>query len=494
LKAGRGMEKRLVLFLGGKVLLAFAACMAIPLFMTIYIDKNRLAEFGIPILIALVWGLWLSRGKNPYRGRLTMREGTALIGFGFFVICLLGMLPFYLAGFPFIDSLFESVSGFTTTGASALGDLSLVNIELLLWRSLSQWLGGLAIVLIFLTLIPQVGQDAMRLFTGELHGESAERIMPRIVETIRIVLVFYLFATLGIALCLFLAGMSAFEAINYAMTIISTGGFTLSNRGIAGFHSPLINTLVFIFMFMAGSNYLLCYKAYKEGIKVLWQDSEYKSYLFMVGLMSVLVAFNLWWEGVYTSWKNVLHAFFQVAAFTSTTGLVVDDCNAWPEFSKYCLLLLMFVGGCSGSTAGGIKVSRITILLKDTWEELKRTIHPKMISTIKMSGVSVPTPMIDSISRFFFVYIVVFFVSSCLFALSGDFSVLASLGAAASCLASVGVAFEQFAQVGIYKSLGTATKCVAIATMILGRLEIYSICILFLSNFWDKEMGKLRHK
>ena len=174
--------------------------------------------------------------------------------------------------------------------------------------------------------------------------------------------------------------------------------------------------------------------------------------------------------------------------------MVVDDYNNWPEFSKYCLLLLMFVGGCSGSTAGGIKVSRITILLKDTWEELKRTIHPKMISTIKMSGVSVPTPMVDSISRFFFIYIVLFFVSSCLFALFTEFSFFASIGAAASCLASVGVAFEQFADVGVYKSLSTATKCVAIVTMILGRLEIYSIIILFFSGFWDQELGKFKHK
>ncbi len=474
--------------------MAFAACMAIPFLMTVYIDKNRLAEFGIPILIALVWGLWLSKGKNPYRGRLTMREGTALIGIGFSIICLLGMLPYYLAGYSFIDSLFESVSGFTTTGASALGYLFLVPKELLLWRSLSQWLGGLGIVLIFLTLIPQVGQNATRLFTGELHGESAERIMPRIVETIRTIFCFYLVATLGIAICLFLAGMSAFEAINYAMTIISTGGFTLNNNGVGGFHNPVINVLVFIFMFMAGSNYILCYKAYKEGPKVLWRDSEYKSYVVMLLLAGVLVAFNLWWNNVYPGWKNILHAFFQVAAFASTAGMVVDDYNNWPEFSKYCLLLLMFVGGCSGSTAGGIKVSRITILLKDTWEELKRTIHPKMISTIKMSGVSVPTPMVDSISRFFFIYIVLFFVSSCLFALFTEFSFFASIGAAASCLASVGVAFEQFADVGVYKSLSTATKCVAIVTMILGRLEIYSIIILFFSGFWDQELGKFKHK
>ena len=474
--------------------MAFAACMAIPLFMTIYIDKNRLAEFGIPILIALVWGLWLSRGKNPYRGRLTMREGTALIGVGFSVICLLGTLPYYLAGFPFIDSLFESVSGFTTTGASALGYLFLVPEELLLWRSLSQWLGGLGVVLIFLTLILQVGQHATRLFTGELHGESAERIMPRIVEAIHAIVGFYFTATAGITVCLFLAGMPAFEAVNYAMCIISTGGFTMSNSGIGGYHSPLINTLVFIFMFMSGSNYLLCYKAYHEGPKVLWRDSEYKSYVAMILIFGFLVSFNLWWNNVYYSWRNILHAFFQVAAFASTTGMAVDYYNAWPEFSKYCLLLLMFVGGCSGSTAGGIKVSRITILLKDTWEELKRTIHPKMISSIKMSGVSVPTPMIDSISRFFFTYIVLFFVSSCLFALFTDFSLFASIGAAASCLASVGAAFEQFADVGVYKSLSTSTKCVALITMILGRLEIYSIFVLFFSGFWDQEAGKFKYK
>jgi len=481
------MQKKLVLFLWGKVLLAFAACLLVPLFLTVYMNNNHLAEFGLPIVIACLWGGWLTRGKNPYNGRLTLREGTSLISIGFVLLCLLGTLPFYLAGYPFVDALFESVSGFTTTGASALGDLSLVPLELLLWRSLSEWLGGLGIVLIFVTLIPQVGQNAMRLFTGELHGESAERIMPRIVETIRAIVYFYTGFTVLIGVVLYLAGMSGFEALNYAMTIISTGGFTLHNDGLAVFKSPLLNILLLIFMFISGGNYVLYYKAYKEGLHVLWQDSEYKSYLFLLIISTIMVSYNLWWNGVYAGWHNIPHAFYQLAAFVSTTGFAVDDYDQWPEFSKYCLFLLMFVGGCSGSTAGGIKVSRITILLKDTWEELKRTIHPKMVSTIKMSGVSVAPAMVDSISRFFFIYIVLFFLSTLLFALLGDLTMFAAAGAAASCLASVGTAFEQFADVGTYKTLSTSAKYVAIVTMLLGRLEIYSVCIIFFSGFWDKD-------
>lgn len=271
------------------------------------------------------------------------------------------------------------------------------------------------------------------------------------------------------------------------MTIISTGGFTLTNEGLADFNSPLLNIIVLIFMFIAGGNYVLYYKAYKEGLHTLWQDSEYKSYLFLLLISTVMVAYNLWWNGVYSGWHNITHAFYQLAAFVSTTGFAVDDYDQWPEFSKYCLFLLMFIGGCSGSTAGGIKVSRITILLKDTWEELKRTIHPKMVSTIKMSGASVQPPMIDSISRFFFIYIVLFFFSALLFAILGDLTMFAAAGAAASCLASVGAAFEQFADVGTYKTLSTSAKYVAIVTMLLGRLEIYSVCILFFSGFWEKD-------
>lgn len=481
------MRKKLVLYLWGRALLVFAACLIVPFLMTIYTSENRLAEFGIPILISIALGKHLSRGDNPYNGRLSIREGIALVGIGFFIICILGTLPFAIAGFPLIDSFFESVSGFTTTGASVLGDLSLVPPELLLWRSLSQWLGGIYIVLVFVTLVPQVGRDAMKLFTGELHGESAERILPRIVETIKALCIFYVSFTGLIVIGLYLAGMNLFEACNYAMTIVSTGGFSIYNDGLARFNSMSINLVVLFCMFVAGGNYVLYFRAYQEGWRKLVRDSEYKGYLLLITVASFLVVVALAWSGVYSWSDSVFHGIFQTVSIITTSGFAVGNYNSWPDFTKFCLFLLMFVGGCSGSTVGGIKVSRAVILLKSTWEELKRTIHPHMVTKIDMSGVNVPLGLREAISVFFFLYIVIFFVAAATLSLVDDLSIFSAAGISASCLASVGSAFETVASISGYAVLNTPAKIIAIITMILGRLEIFTVCVLFSPDFWDKK-------
>ena len=192
--------------------------MLFPLLMTLVANENRLAEFGIPVLISVAIGAVLTRGINPYKGRLSVREGILLISGAFVFLCILGMFPFWLTGFSFIDSLFESVSGFTTTGASVLGDLDVLPRELLLWRSLTQWLGGLGIIIVFVTMVPQVGREALQLFTGELHGESAERLLPRITETMKLLFCFYSGFTCVVTLLLLMAGMDFFEAINHEYT------------------------------------------------------------------------------------------------------------------------------------------------------------------------------------------------------------------------------------------------------------------------------------
>ncbi len=481
------MNKRLVMYLWGMITLIFGGCMVLPLLMTILTDENRMAEFGIPVLISIAIGLALTRGTNPYKGRLALREGMLIISGGFLFVCILGILPFWLAGFPLIDALFESVSGFTTTGASVLGDLSNLPQALLLWRSLTQWLGGLGIIMIFITMVPQVGREALQLFTGELHGESAERLLPRITETMKLLVYLYSGFTCVITLLFFAAGMNFFEAINHAMAIVSTGGFSIYNDGLRHFHNNTINLLALIFMFIAGGNHVLYFKSYREGLFRLFKDTEFRAYIVLIGIFGFFITIDLYSHDFYSLGGSVFNSFFQTISMSSTSGFAMDNYDAWPDFSKYCLFLLMFVGGCSGSTVGGIKMSRMVILLKLTGQELKRTIHPRMVTTITMAGRIVPTQLIGGITRFFFIYITIFFFSATLFALVGDLSMFSAAGIAAACLASVGAAFETVATITGYTELTNGAKIVAIITMLLGRLEIVTLLVMLHPDFWKKE-------
>jgi trk system potassium uptake protein len=481
------MNKRLVVYLWGKIALVFGGYMLFPLLMTLVTNENRLAEFGIPVLISVAIGAVLTRGINPYKGRLSVREGILLISGAFVFLCILGMFPFWLTGFSFIDSLFESVSGFTTTGASVLGDLDVLPRELLLWRSLTQWLGGLGIIIVFVTMVPQVGREALQLFTGELHGESAERLLPRITETMKLLFCFYSGFTCVVTLLLLMAGMDFFEAINHAMAIVSTGGFSVYNDGLRHFNSTKINFVVLVCMFMAGGNHVLYFKTYREGLGHLFKDTEFRLYMLLTAIFGIFIAVDLYNNNLYGAGSSIFNAFFQTVSTVSTSGFAMANYDAWPDFSKYCLFLLMFVGGCSGSTVGGIKMSRMVILLKVTGAELKRTIHPRMVTTISMTGRVVSPRLIDGITRFFFLYITIFFFSASLLALVGDLSMFSAAGIAAACLASVGAAFETVASIAGYAELNNGAKVIAMLTMLLGRLEIFTLLVLFHPDFWKTE-------
>lgn len=480
------MRKKVLLYLWGQALLVLALGMLVPLCLSVYIDENRLAGFGIPVLISLVLSYKFTKGVTPYNGRLSIREGAALIGIGFLTFCFIGMLPFWLKGYPFIDALFESVSGFTTTGASVLGNLNYVELDLMLWRSISQWLGGLGIVLIFITLVPQVGKNAAGLFIGEIYGESAERMLPKMGEIVRVLFSLYVAFTALVLAALKLAGMSFFEALNYAMTMVSSGGFSLYNEGLGHFQNPWIYAIALVTMFIAGGNYVLYFRFYKDSHLKLWDDSEFKGYIILVLLGTVLIGYNLIYCGVYGWSDSMVAALAQVISICSTTGFVMADYPQWSDFSKLILFCLMFVGGCSGSAAGGLKISRLVILLKTTWVELKRTLHPSMITNIVLSGINVSASLNGTIFRFFFLYTLTFFLSATLLALVDELSMFGAAGVALSCLSGAGTSFEVVCGVSGYSALSSAAKVIAIITMLLGRLEIFSLCVLFYPAFWEK--------
>ncbi|MEG0798278.1 MAG: TrkH family potassium uptake protein [Acidaminococcaceae bacterium] len=478
------MNMKLVLFLLGRIGIVFGASLFFPLVVSIALNEDRFAEFSIPILISVVIGIIFTRGDNPYHGRLSLREGLAVIGFGSLLVCFLGSFPYIIAGYDVVSALFESIAGFTTTGASNLVDLETSHLSLILWRSLTQWIGGLAIILIFITLVPQVGSGASQLFTAELHGESAERLMPRITATTHMLIGFYLGLTGLLAGLLFLGGMNGFEATTHAMATTSTGGFSMYKTGLMHFANRPLEMILLLFMFIAGGNYVLYYRAYKNGWRTFWRDTEFKAYLAVIAFFSVVIALDLSKYNIYGGLDCGYYGLFQTVSFVTTTGFVAQNYNEWPDFSRYCLLLLMFVGGCTGSTAGGIKIARLVILFKLTWAELKRTIHPQMVTDIRMTGETVRPAMIAGISRFFFLYMFIFVFVTMTLSLVSNLGMFESIGIAAACLGNVGPAFDIVSPISSYAQLNVAGKLVSCMAMLLGRVEIITLLVFLHPDFW----------
>ena len=478
------MNVKLVMSILGKVSLAFGICLMIPFLAAFYFNEKQTVEFLLPITISLLLGIFMSRMKAEYKGHLSLREGLALVGFSWLLVCLLGALPYLFFGFDLISSLFESISGFTTTGATSINNLDAIPSSLILWRSLTQWFGGLGIILIFITLVPQVGSSGERLFTAELHGESTERIMPRIKTTVYAISIAYMTATFLLMGILYTLNVTLFEAVNYAMTTVSTGGFCMQKEGLAHFNSTAVEVVILLFMLFSGGNYVLYYKTYKEGFKDLWQDTELMAYLSVILFFTFAMAINLFYSSYYGLSQSLYYSFFQSVSTITTTGYYLQNYNEWPEFSRFCILLMMFVGGCAGSTAGGIKVARFLILFKLSWAELKRTLHPRMVIDIKLSGNHITPNMIIGISRFFFFYIAIFVFATLFLSLTDRLGMLDSIGIAAACLANIGPAFDMVAPLSTYADVSGAAKLISCVLMLLGRLEIFSLLIFLNPEFW----------
>jgi len=478
------MNLKFVLFVLGKIALAFAGSLIFPLLVSLYYGEEIILPYLVPILISLLLRLAVGKFILKYRGRLSLRDGLGIVGLSWCFVCFMGALPYFLLGIDVISAFFESVAGFTTTGASSIKSLAALPASLLLWRSLTQWLGGLAIILVFITLVPQVGSSGERLFTAELHGESSERMMPRIRTTISLLGLSYTAVTLLLIFCLWLFDMSFFSAANYAMATVSTGGFTPVDGGLKQLNSPALEIVLMIFMLFSGGSYILYYKVYKDGLKSFWHDKEFLAYLGVILFFGILLAINLAANSRYEGWESFYQGLFQAISVITTTGFSISDYNTWPEFSRFCILLMMFVGGCAGSTAGGIKVARLMVLFKLSWSELKRTLHPHMVVDVQMSGNHVPSNVIISISRFFFVYMAVFVLGSLLLSLTGSLGMLDAIGIAASCLANIGPAFDMVAPFSTYADVSGTGKLLSCVLMIFGRLEIFTLLIFFSPEFW----------
>lgn len=453
--------------------------------------------------ITIVIGILLQFFTKGFKKQIKKREGYLIVTMGWITMSLSGAMPYiFTDAIPsFTNAFFETMSGYTTTGASILNDIESMPKSLLFWRSTTHWIGGMGIIVLAIAILPLLGIGGMQLFAAEAPGPSSDKLHPRITDTAKRLWYLYLGLTLFEAVLLKVAGMGYFDAINHAMSTLSTGGFSTKNASVAYWNSqPLIQYIIAFFMFVAGTNFVLSYFAFKGKFNKFLHDEEFKYYALTVVLITVISTLVVYHYAevtkhatdiqqiahpmIYGEFESSFrHSLFQVLAVITTTGFVSADFTIWSPFLTVTFFLMMFLGASAGSTAGGVKFVRHIIMIKNGFLEFKRTIHPNAIIPVRYNEKSVTRGIVFNIMAFFILYLIIFAIGASVFSFLGlDF--VTSMGAAASSLGNVGPAFGELSPVNNYDILPPFGKWWASFLMLLGRLELFTVIIIFTPYFW----------
>jgi len=482
------MNLKLVFYFVGKLTKFLGALMGIPCVLSLVYREPDFLPLVISVAIALLGGYLIerfcSRAKDD---EIRHREAFAIVSFGWVVLAFFGAIPFLLAGtFPsFIDAYFETMSGFTTTGATVLTNIESQPHGILFWRNFTQWLGGMGIIVLGIAILPKLAVGGRQLLAAESPGPSPEILRPRITETAKIMWGIYLLFSFSEVILLKLAGLSLFDSFIHMFSTMSTGGFSSHTLNIGFFDRARVETIITFFMFLAGGNFALYYYLIKGKPKALFKDSEFRFYSFVLIAAIILVTFNLW-GGTYESiWSSFRHAAFQVVSINTTTGFTTQDFNLWPSLSRGILLLLMVIGGCAGSTAGAMKNIRILILLKKGYQELLRLARPRAVIPVRLGGRPVEERVIAGITGFFILYILLFLISSLILMKLG-LDMVSSISATAATIGNVGPGLGLVGASQNYAFLPPVAKAILCLNMLLGRLEIYTVLVLLLPSTWRK--------
>lgn len=447
---------------------------------------------AIPILISsaisLVAGqLFRILGRKAKMEDIGNREAFIIVSLTWFMAGVFGSLPFIISGaIPnFTDAYFETVSGFTTTGASILSDIEAVPKSILFWRSMTHWLGGMGILVLVIAILPSIGYGGGKLFVAEVSGPSSNKIHPKIRRTAGILWSIYLGLTIILVTLLLLGGMNIFESICHAFGAISTGGYSPKNTSIANY-SSYIQIVIIVFMFFGSINFAFYFFLLKGKFKKVFSNEELLSYIALICVVSFLIGIVIFFNGNYSNFGEALkHSFFQCVSIISTTGFASADYMLWPEVTWFGIFLLFFVTGMIGSTSGGIKFTRHIVLIKNIRSEIKRIIHPHSIIPLRLNKLIIPEDVVRNFFILFVAYILVFCVGSILMSLFVE-TPKEAVSVTISCLSGVGPAFGKFGPVGNYSEIHIIGKWILSIIMIIGRLEIIPVFILFNISFWKK--------
>ncbi len=423
--------------------------------------------------------------------QIGVREGYVVVTLVWILFSLFGMLPFLFHGcIPSVtDAFFETMSGFTTTGASILTNVEALPHGLLFWRSIMQWLGGMGIVVLSLAVLPFFGGN-MQLFLAEFPGPTYDKLQPRIKNTARQLWVLYIVLTCAAAITLTIGGMDFFDAVCHALTTMASGGYSTKQASIAYWDSAFIQYTIIIFMVLAGTNFALLYWAFvKRRFDKLWKDEEFKSYILMIGIFVMLITCGLVINTDASTLAEYERAFrkslFQVVSFVTTTGFSTTDYTIWKPAVWLLLLLLMFCGGSAGSTSGGFKVARLLLICKNSYYELKRLIHPNAVLPIRVNEHVVSDKTVSNIYAFATIYVAIIIFSTCVVAVSG-ISLSDSFGVVLSSISNVGPTIGHYGPTSSFADIPTAIKWFLSFIMLVGRLELFTVLVLFSPTFWKK--------
>ncbi len=479
------MHIRGIIWTLGVLACLFAGGMMLPALVALYYDSGHADQFILAGVLVLMLGISMVSWAGEAPKQLGHKDGFLIVALAWVVLSVLGAIPFLTTGTckTVIDALFESTSGLTTTGATVLTGLDSMPHAILFWRSMQQWLGGMGIIVLAVAVMPLLGVGGMQLFKAETPGPVKDKLTARVTETAKVLWLLYLATTVVAAIALKVAGMGWFDALNHAMTSVSTGGFSTHDASVGYFSSLWIRGVVVVTMILGAINFTLHFMAVRNGftLRTYWEDDELMTYfkwltsiILVVGVLTVSSGKGEWNEVI-----------FNIVSISTSAGFAVSDYGLWPPATSLLFLIVMFVGGCSGSTAGGMKVIRILLLFRQGIREVRRLIHPHAVLHVKVGNKSVEGSVVQALWGFFALYIVCFIVISVLVAMTGV-DMLTAISASAATITNAGPGFGDVGPASTFATLPDTAKAFLMFGMVLGRLEIFTFFVLLVPEFWRK--------
>lgn len=467
-----------------KIILSAGIVLLFPLLIALY-EKGPFMAFLIPMVISIVISL-LSKRKIPFSASLSAKEGTAITALSWIAVSFLYAIPYAISGvLSPLDGLVESISGLTGTGATVINDLTVIPSSILFFRSMTHWLGGLGIIVFFVALFPQVGRGMTQIVNAESTGPTTSKTLPRIKETAMSLLAVYVTFTAVCTLAYMAWGMHFLEALNHSFSTIATGGFSTRNESIAYYHSPSLELIMVFFMVISSANFGMYVNAWKRGFHVIWKDVEFKTYISIVAIATLLLTFSLVSEAHMPLWESLRESLFQSASISSSTGFVSADFDQWPAAAKWMILLIMIIGGCGGSTAGGLKVIRLLLLFQSLRSILKLHLHPKAVVRLTVGKESYSQSTAFQVLSFFFLYMFLSALWALCLMLDGV-AFIDALGVSFSTMSNAGPAFGEFGATCTYAALPDFSKAIVCLSMLFGRLESITLLAICIPSFWKR--------
>ena len=480
------MNKRLIVKLVGSVLLVEGALMAVSLLVSLIMGGDDAPALILSMIITAGVG-GLLQLVRPADDTLHAREGFAVVAFSWLFVSMFGGLPFLTSGYVpnYVDCVFEAVSGFTTSGATILTDIEALPKGLLFWRSFTHWAGGMGVLVLSLALIPKMGGRSVYLMRAESSGPSADKLVPRVGNTAKILYRLYLAVSVIMFVALLLCGLNWYDAFIHTFGTAGTGGFSNYGTGVGQMHNPAAEIVIAVFMTIFGVNFAMYYHLLNRNWKTFLHSNEWKVYLGIMGAGVALLTIDILPLFGWDVWHSLRAAFFQASSIMTTTGFASEDFNLWPQFSRALLVLLMIPGGCAGSTAGGLKIIRVQLLAKSIVRDVRKTIQPRSVSVIKLDGRAVDERIVSSVQGYFFAAMLIIILSTLIVSIDG-FEFETSFTAVMATFFNIGPGLGMVGPMGGFSMFSQLSKIVLTLCMLMGRLEIFPILMLFSPEAWRK--------